>query len=1004
MTTGSVPFPVSSTKTASPDPYEPRTATPPPGDEAPVFRLPDDVERRVNRQELPQRERPLDRLRDDAPRGDQDASGRDDALQVRRDSRDFDRNADRRSDRADRREDRRADKAERRDDRRTEKTERRESRRQEKADRRDSRTETAPQGGGTREEHAPCANTQQAVSQPAANATEQTTGAQAANTQGQASQTATTQNAQTGTCQQTAAAILATTLPVIATANTVASAPAQGGLPLPTIETASATLAATPGPALQAAVQAPVTPLATQATPVAASELSNGQASATQQGGGASNGAPHAAAAPAFGFGGNPAAMPGVPTGVQNPALGQPTYGSTAAIPLAAPGLPATPQPAHTAPSQAAVTPQPASTPGVSPTPGTQPTAIPAVLPHQQATQEPLVASTSRAFGWSPLEAAAQPAAGAAPVLLDHPQVSGVTVPGATTASPATSGLHTSLPRGPVSAHVAVPAHLAQATPEATLAATPQPQVSDLRGLRALRGAPSYGSPVPVSQAHGSPKNVSTAPQVPQAPVGSTSGAPGAITLPEGMVPVANPQPLAGSAPQAVPQATAVPQAPQPVATSRPMPQAEPSLQQPSQPSTLTPVQPALHAAPVQTQAVTPPRPQAQAAAAAPTQATPAPAADSAKVASPLPTSTPEATSEGVAQGATVSDLPLQGGRAVKVAADVLSPSTRANAGAAQGTTVARPATPSRAERTGHSLASAALHAEQHSHGAAATSHVPGLQHLAPAGFAGETSATWRPEGAYRAESPASGTLEQSADQQIKEIKKKVGIADASNEGAMSKTLPETVLRAGLAPLETAPAASKWGEFGLGGSGRSEGGSTFGGGSGNGSSGNGGSGERSGSQSQQEQRRQQQQQTDEARQVAAARMAPAFGSAATGNWANAASGADASSASLMQTTLAPAILQHLERMRRTGSSQMKLTLPLGERGELTVSVKMTAGRVVVRFETDSPDVRRSLEEGWADLTSKASRKGIQLSAPDFGETARPAWTFAGLRKAADNFA
>jgi len=85
----------------------------------------------------------------------------------------------------------------------------------------------------------------------------------------------------------------------------------------------------------------------------------------------------------------------------------------------------------------------------------------------------------------------------------------------------------------------------------------------------------------------------------------------------------------------------------------------------------------------------------------------------------------------------------------------------------------------------------------------------------------------------------------------------------------------------------------------------------------------------------------------------------------------------------LQTEVIPAILQQIDRFRKFGKNnlRMKLELPGGER--LTLQLRLDSDRVKVRFQTESDEMRDFLNDGWAGLAHQASKRGIQLTLPEF---------------------
>jgi len=75
------------------------------------------------------------------------------------------------------------------------------------------------------------------------------------------------------------------------------------------------------------------------------------------------------------------------------------------------------------------------------------------------------------------------------------------------------------------------------------------------------------------------------------------------------------------------------------------------------------------------------------------------------------------------------------------------------------------------------------------------------------------------------------------------------------------------------------------------------------------------------------------------------------------------------------------LLRHLEQMRSSGKSMLRFTLELAGGKSLKIQLHLSGGQVNVRFQTESKEMRRALENGWKQLSGKAAQRGIRLSNP-----------------------
>lgn len=82
----------------------------------------------------------------------------------------------------------------------------------------------------------------------------------------------------------------------------------------------------------------------------------------------------------------------------------------------------------------------------------------------------------------------------------------------------------------------------------------------------------------------------------------------------------------------------------------------------------------------------------------------------------------------------------------------------------------------------------------------------------------------------------------------------------------------------------------------------------------------------------------------------------------------------------IRTEVVNTILDHLDRMRRSGRSWMEVDLPVSETGgSMTMQLRVVGNSVQARVQGNDADLADELERGWADMTRKASQRGVQLA-------------------------
>ncbi|OHE74044.1 MAG: hypothetical protein A2Y14_05470 [Verrucomicrobia bacterium GWF2_51_19] len=90
------------------------------------------------------------------------------------------------------------------------------------------------------------------------------------------------------------------------------------------------------------------------------------------------------------------------------------------------------------------------------------------------------------------------------------------------------------------------------------------------------------------------------------------------------------------------------------------------------------------------------------------------------------------------------------------------------------------------------------------------------------------------------------------------------------------------------------------------------------------------------------------------------------------------------SASALVAEVMPAILQHLENLRRSGRNWMKVSITLPNGKSISLQLRNTANnQVQVRFGQEAAEIRDSLLSGWTELARNAAKKGLSLSRPEF---------------------
>ncbi|MBN2068698.1 MAG: flagellar hook-length control protein FliK [Opitutales bacterium] len=81
--------------------------------------------------------------------------------------------------------------------------------------------------------------------------------------------------------------------------------------------------------------------------------------------------------------------------------------------------------------------------------------------------------------------------------------------------------------------------------------------------------------------------------------------------------------------------------------------------------------------------------------------------------------------------------------------------------------------------------------------------------------------------------------------------------------------------------------------------------------------------------------------------------------------------------------LSPMIMEQMDRLRNSNRKALNLKLELPDGGELAMHLKLVGNSIQVSFDTDSQEIRSSLEEGWPSIDSEARERGVSLASPNF---------------------
>jgi hypothetical protein len=76
------------------------------------------------------------------------------------------------------------------------------------------------------------------------------------------------------------------------------------------------------------------------------------------------------------------------------------------------------------------------------------------------------------------------------------------------------------------------------------------------------------------------------------------------------------------------------------------------------------------------------------------------------------------------------------------------------------------------------------------------------------------------------------------------------------------------------------------------------------------------------------------------------------------------------------------IMNHIERLREGDKNRVRVSLGTGDRGGISVDIKLEDGGISTSFEGDE-NILNELKKDWADISERASRKGVILNDPQF---------------------
>lgn len=88
-------------------------------------------------------------------------------------------------------------------------------------------------------------------------------------------------------------------------------------------------------------------------------------------------------------------------------------------------------------------------------------------------------------------------------------------------------------------------------------------------------------------------------------------------------------------------------------------------------------------------------------------------------------------------------------------------------------------------------------------------------------------------------------------------------------------------------------------------------------------------------------------------------------------------------ANTQQAEIIPAIMQQIDRLRKSDKGWMRVSLAMPEGEEISLHLKLTNNNVSIRFQSNDSNLKNSILNGWSELAKASSERGIQLSTPEF---------------------
>lgn len=91
------------------------------------------------------------------------------------------------------------------------------------------------------------------------------------------------------------------------------------------------------------------------------------------------------------------------------------------------------------------------------------------------------------------------------------------------------------------------------------------------------------------------------------------------------------------------------------------------------------------------------------------------------------------------------------------------------------------------------------------------------------------------------------------------------------------------------------------------------------------------------------------------------------------------------SSNTAQAELVSNIMRQIDRMREQGRTSLQVTIPMPDGQDIKMILRMSESRVQVKIDAPTQDIHDEIQRGWADLTDRAGKSGVQLSSPLFFE-------------------